>query len=257
MIMGQELEYRHIIRSPHTQKLCENSAANEFSRLMQGLKRGKIQATETMRFIKRRKVPHGRQVTYAKYVCEYKPNKQERTKITIGGDHIDYPREVATKSADITTIKCLLNSIISTENGCFATADVKNFYLKTPMARPDYMQIKIEFIPQEIRDKYQVDDKIIDNHVYVKINKGMYGLPQAASLPINNWQGAWTNMAFGRQHTRPAYRSTTVAPSSLHWWWTTLASNTSIKVTLTSFSTYFANIMKMSPSSGKEKSSVA
>lgn len=81
-----------------------------------------------MRFIKRSEMPQGRQATYAKYVCEYKPNKQEqeRTRITVGGDRIDYPGEVATKSADITTIKCLLNSVISTKKGRFATADVKN-----------------------------------------------------------------------------------------------------------------------------------
>ena len=183
-ITGQNQEYRQLIRSPHTKELWERSAANEFGRLMQGLKRGNIQGTETMRFIKRSEMPQGRQATYAKYVCEYKPNKQEkeRTRITVGGDCIDYPGEVATKSADITTIKCLLNSVISTKNGRFATADVKNFYLNTPMARPEYMKIKVEFIPQEIQDEYDIADKIIDGYVYVEINKGMYGLPQAGIL---------------------------------------------------------------------------
>jgi hypothetical protein len=151
---------------------------------MRGLKRGNIQGTETMRFIKRSEMPQGREATYAKYVCEYKPHKQEqeRTRITVGGDRIDYPGEVATKSADITTIKCLLNSVVSTKNGRFATADVKNFYLNTPMARPEYMKIKVEFIPQEVQDEYDITDKIVDGYVYVEINKGMYGLPQAGIL---------------------------------------------------------------------------
>ena len=69
-----------------------------------------------MRFIKRSEVPRDRQVTYAKFVCDYKPHKveKERTRITDGGDRIDYPGEVATRGADITTIKYMLNSVTST-----------------------------------------------------------------------------------------------------------------------------------------------
>ena len=183
-ITGQHLEYRHLIRNPQTKLLWEQSASNEFGRLMTGLKRGNILGTKTMRFIHRNEIPQGRTITYAKFVCDYKPQKQEqeRTRITVGGDRIEYPGEVATRSADITTIKCLLNSVISTKNARFGTADVKNFYLNTPMLRAEYMKIHMNFIPKEIQEEYNIADKIIDNHVYVEINKGMYGLPQAGIL---------------------------------------------------------------------------
>jgi hypothetical protein len=62
------------------------------------------------------------------------------------------------------------------------TADVKNFYLNTPMDRPEYMRISIKNIPQEIIDEYKVQDLIHEGHVYCKIVKGMYGLPQAGRL---------------------------------------------------------------------------
>lgn len=83
---------------------------------------------------------------------------------------------------EITTIKCLLNSGISTKNARFGTADVKNFYLNTSVLRMEYMKIRLDFIPMEIQDKYEIADKIIGNHVYDEINKGMYGLPQAGIL---------------------------------------------------------------------------
>ena len=61
--------------------------------------------------------------------------------------------------------------------------DVKNFYLNTPMERYEYVRIKLDDIPQEIIVEYSLHDKVSsDGHVYVEIQKGMYGLPQAGIL---------------------------------------------------------------------------
>lgn len=63
------------------------------------------------------------------------------------------------------------------------TLDVTNFYLNTPMVRCEYVQIKIEDIPEEIVDTYNLHDKVSNaGHVYVEIKKGIYGLPQAGIL---------------------------------------------------------------------------
>ena len=63
------------------------------------------------------------------------------------------------------------------------TLDVKNFYLNTPMVRYEYVRIKIDDIPEEIIVEYKLRDKVTTNgHVYVEIQKGMYGLPQAGIL---------------------------------------------------------------------------
>ncbi len=61
--------------------------------------------------------------------------------------------------------------------------DLSNFYLKTPMARWEYMRLKITDIPEEIIKQYKLRDIITpDKYVYCEINKGMYGLPQSGII---------------------------------------------------------------------------
>ena len=60
---------------------------------------------------------------------------------------------------------------------------IKNFYLNTPMARCEYMHLKIAELPQDFIDEYKLHDKTTkDGYVYLEIRKGMYGLPQAGIL---------------------------------------------------------------------------
>jgi hypothetical protein len=80
------------------------------------------------------------------------------------------------------TIKLLLNSVVSKPNGRFMTVDVKNFYLSTPLEHPEYMRIPIKLIPQEIIDDYSLAKLVHHDYIYVEINKGMHGLPQAGLL---------------------------------------------------------------------------
>ena len=79
--------------------------------------------------------------------------------------------------------KILFNSVISTKGAKFMTMDIKNFYLMTPLNRPEYLKLKLSQIPDEIIDEYKLRAKATpDGSVYVEINKGMYGLPQAGVL---------------------------------------------------------------------------
>ena len=60
--------------------------------------------------------------------------------------------------------------------------DVKNFYLGTPMERPEYMRLPFKIIPQEIVDKYNLTELEDNGWIYVKIVRGMYGLPIAGKI---------------------------------------------------------------------------
>jgi hypothetical protein len=63
------------------------------------------------------------------------------------------------------------------------TLDVKNFYLNTLMVQYEYVRIKINDIPDEIIVEYNLKDKVTsDGHLYIEIQKGKYGLPQAGIL---------------------------------------------------------------------------
>jgi len=103
-------------------------------------------------------------------------------RITVGGNLIDYPGELTTRTADLTTAKIMWNSVLSTPEAKYACADVGNFYLATPMERYEYMRIKREQIPDAFMDKYDLWDKVHNGYVYCEIRRGMYGLPQAGII---------------------------------------------------------------------------
>jgi len=115
---GEYLKYRQLLRDPKHQKQWNTSAANEFGRLAQGVG-GRVKPTNTIFFIPHHRVPIDRRkdVTYGSFVCDIKSNKEEthRTRLTAGGDRINYPGDVGTPTADMTLVKILLNSVISTE----------------------------------------------------------------------------------------------------------------------------------------------
>ena len=103
-------------------------------------------------------------------------------RLTVGGDQIDYPGEVSTPTSGLTIAKCLVNSILSTTNAKGMCADITDFYLNTEMTHFEYMKVKEEIIPEEIITQYNLEDVVADGWVYIKIRKGMYGLPQAGLL---------------------------------------------------------------------------
>ena len=120
-------------------------------------------------------------VTYGKFVCTIRPEKKEtyRTWFVVGGNKINYPGKVATPTAEMLVAKLLFNSVISTQGARFMTMDIANFYLMTPLKRPEYVKIKLSDIPEEIIVKYKLHDLAnADGSVYIEANRGMYGLPQ-------------------------------------------------------------------------------
>ena len=105
----------------------------------------------------------------------------------------------------------LINSVISdAKRGArFMSADLKDFFLATPMLHPEYMKIYIKNFPPDIIALYKLSEKVTANgYIYVKIKKGMYGLKQAAVLaytklsthlteagykPVIGSMGMWTH----------------------------------------------------------------
>jgi hypothetical protein len=128
------LEYRHLIQDDSTFPVWNKEAAHEFGRLAQGVG-GRIEGYNTIFFIPRQEVPRGKIITYGRFVVDIRPNKSEthRVCLTVGGNIIQYPGDVSTRSADLTTSKCLWNSTISTEVDKYMCLDVTNLYLGTPM----------------------------------------------------------------------------------------------------------------------------
>ena len=83
----------------------------------------------------------------------HKTTKSRNTpsKTDSGGGQIDYPVEVSTPTSDLTTAKCLVNSILSTTNAKGMCVDIKDFYHNIEMTRFEYMKVKEEITPEERR----------------------------------------------------------------------------------------------------------
>jgi hypothetical protein len=121
------------------------------------------------------------------------------TRLTVGGDQIEYPGDTYTRTAALTTAKILINSVISTLGAKFLVIDITNFYLNTPLGLFEYMVINLASLPQETIAKYDLIELSQDGKVYIVIQKGMYGLPQAGIL---------TNELFQCNLAKDGYRPT-------------------------------------------------
>ena len=98
-----------------------------------------------------------------------------------GDNHINYPGEVATPTAEMTLVKVLWNSVISTKGARYMTMDLKDFYLNTTLERFEYIKLRMGNIPNKIVIKYQRQEKeTTDGHIYIEVRHGMYSRPQKA-----------------------------------------------------------------------------
>eukprot|EP00957_Ditylum_brightwellii_P188601 14358062-Ditylum_brightwellii.AAC.1 len=167
---GKSMSYVESITNPLTKERWTNAACKELGRLAQGWEGKK--GTDTIEFLRKEKIkgiPKDRTITYARFVVDFRSQKKDpyRVCITVGGNLIMYPGEVATTTADITTSKILWNSVLSTKNAKYICVDIKDFYLQTPMGWYEYMRIPVDRIPEIFLSAYKLHDKIYNGYVYV------------------------------------------------------------------------------------------
>jgi len=138
-VLGEEtgdlLEYRHLLKNPKYRDIWSKSFGTEIRQL--------ATTTETIAFMSKSMIPQNRHkdITYGRIVCVYRSEKKDPycTRITMGGYLINYLDDCGTPTADLLTVKLMLNSVNSTPNAKFMTIDIKDFYfyLMTPMDRYD------------------------------------------------------------------------------------------------------------------------
>ena len=92
---GRMLEFRDLLNHKNSdiKKKWGRLGENEYGRLMQGIGKNcppeeQIKGTNSMHFIKKHQVPKGKRVTYARFVADIRPHKdeQERMRLTAGGN---------------------------------------------------------------------------------------------------------------------------------------------------------------------------
>ena len=180
---GELMELKALFKTSNGDRWKEGGY-RELSRLTTGSNSRKIKGTNTMTFIKPHELPSDKKATYARIVADYRPQKEDpyRVRITVGGDKVQYSGETYTPTADITTAKVLFNSVLSTPLAKFMNIDIKDFYLETKMDEPEYMWIPRWIFTQEFIDEHGIESMFQNNRILVRIDRGMYGLPQAGRL---------------------------------------------------------------------------
>jgi hypothetical protein len=156
---GDLLEYHHLMKHPKYKDIWTKSFGKEIRHLATTM--------ETIFFIRKEDIPSDRKgdETYARIVSDFHDRKKDkyRTRVTMGGNLVNFPGDCGTPTADLLTLKLLLNSIISTTNAKFTTLDIKDFYLMTPMKRYEYFRMKLDLSPQDIINEYDLTSKVDHN----------------------------------------------------------------------------------------------
>ena len=88
-------------------------------------------------------------ITDAQICANYRPEKADpnRIGITLGGNLVNYPGDVGTRTADMLTVKLLFNNVTSTPGAKFMSLDISNFYLMAPMTRYEYVRMNLDDFP--------------------------------------------------------------------------------------------------------------
>jgi len=73
-------------------------------------------------------IPHDRKgdIAHTQVVCEVRPTKADlnRTRVTIGGNTINYIGDCGSKTASLETVKLTVNSTLSTPDAEYMTMDL-------------------------------------------------------------------------------------------------------------------------------------
>jgi hypothetical protein len=111
--------YKRLMNNPVTADTLMRAFGKDFGRMSQGDNKTGQPGTNAMFVMLSSDVPNipkDRVITYAKVVVNHHLQKVDpnQIRITSGGNLINYPGELITRTADITTAKLLWNSMLST-----------------------------------------------------------------------------------------------------------------------------------------------
>ncbi len=132
--------------------------------------------------------PHSKNqtVTYALVIVNYHPQKADPHRIWIAADGnlINYPGELSTQTADLTTSKLMWNCILSTKGTKDMCLDIKYFYLTAPLDCFKFMKMLLTLFPRSVIEQYNLTKHALNGFVYIEMQWAVWGLLQAGILAI-------------------------------------------------------------------------
>jgi hypothetical protein len=166
--------YKRLMNDPATAEVWMMAFGKDFGGMSQGDNKMGQKGTNAM-FIMLPfdipNIPKDRVIAYARVVIDHRPQKADpnRIQITASVNLINYPGELTTRMADITTAKLLWNSVLSMPRAKYMTLNIKNFYLSTLLNRFEYMHIPFALSPLWIVEHYALKDKVLNGHIYLEM----------------------------------------------------------------------------------------
>ena len=112
-------------------------------------------------------------------------NKIQRVRGTYGGNKKSaYDGPTSSPVADISLVKIHWNSVISDRRNLktdtrYSCIDLKDFYLKSTLPVPGWIQVPIKDISQSILAAHDLIKYIVDGHILCRVDGTMYGHPYA------------------------------------------------------------------------------
>ena len=119
-----------------------------------------VKGTDTIEFIHQNELPPKADVTYATFVIDFKPLKieQHRVRVVMGGDRLKCLIDNGSPATSMLETKLLINSTISdaSRGARFMKADIKDYFLESPIKKPKYMKVKYKYFLEDIQIPYRL-----------------------------------------------------------------------------------------------------
>jgi hypothetical protein len=179
--------HKRLMHYPATSKTWQTAFGKDFGGMVQGNHKTGQKGTNSIIVMTHKeiaRIPNQQTVTNARVVVNFCPQKADphHIQITAGGNLVNYPGELSTCTADLTTLKLMWNSVLSTDGARYMCLDIKNFYLMAPLDRFEYMKMPLVLFPDWIKKQYNLDKYAYHRFVYLEMRRAVWGLPQAGIL---------------------------------------------------------------------------
>ena len=83
-------------------------------------------------------------------MAKIRPQKVQThlTRLTMGGNLINFSGDVTTPTAYLIMTKLIFNSVLSTKDVKCMCVEISNFYFNNPMNRYEYMKLPLDIISE-------------------------------------------------------------------------------------------------------------
>ena len=137
-----------------------------------------------------------------------------------------YPGEVATPTAEMLVAKLLFNSVVSTKDAQFMTMEISNFYLMTPLTRPEYIRFSIMTYLRKLLWSTISRTRPLPKELYTSSPiVACMGYHKAGFLQMSHSKSNLTSVATFKASWFQDFGNTLGDQYSSHWLLTTLVSS--------------------------------